>query len=242
MSTGQKKGASQQQAKSQSTAGHPSGGPSRMVRVLASVFLAFHVFVLFLYPASNTRTSDTVRNVAQSPWLRWYADPLYLNHGHNFFAPDPGAGFIVNYEVRDKSGVVIADGKFPDAERIWPRLRYHRYKMLADQINTPVPDAPNYRTEMLERYAQQLMRQHDGESATLSYEVHQILPYFDWLGNPEQGIEGKSLNDRSLYREEVRVQQYRRDFEEADARLLGNIEPAPQPSASPEAIPGGRPQ
>lgn len=242
MSTGQKKGGSQQPAKSQQAASPPPSGPSRMVRALASLALAFHVFVLFLYPLANTRTSDTVRRIAQSPWMRWYADPLYLNHGHNFFAPDPGASFIVNYEVRDANQQVVAEGKFPDAERIWPRLRYHRYKMLADQMNTPVPAAPNHRNEMLERYARQLLRQHDGESAALTYEVHQIVPYFEWLGDPKQGVKGKDLNDRSLYREELRVQQYRSDVEAADAKLLGDAEAAPGPIAPPESIPGGRPQ
>src|SRR5690606_17888909 len=87
----------------------PAGpGPSTTVRVLISIVLAFHVVLLFLYPAANSRTSPTVTAIATWPGLRWYADPLYLNHGHGFFGPDPGPSFYIEYEVRggDSGGLI----------------------------------------------------------------------------------------------------------------------------------------
>jgi hypothetical protein len=238
MSTGGKK-SDGPPAKQLKTAGE---GPSRAVRILVSAAIVLHVLVLFLYPLANSRTSDTVRYVAQLPPLRFYADILYLNHGHGFFGPDPGASFIIEYQVQDKTGDTIAEGKFPDADRIWPRLRYHRYKMLADQLETPLPDAQLARDRkefLLERYAQQLLRQYGGQQATVTETMHAIVPYFEWLGDAERGVDPKAIDDKSLYRDLMTVTQTRADVEAADTALLGNAEDAPQPQRLPEAVPGG---
>ena len=244
MSSGGNKGEAPQSKKAKAAKPARAAGeaPGRAVRILVSFVLALHVFVLFLYPLANSRTSTTVRAVAQSPWIRWYADPLYLNHGHGFFGPDPGAGFIVEYQVHDDRGEVVAEGKFPDAERIWPRLRYHRFKMLADQLETPLPDATvaeRRRIYMLQRYAHQLIRQYDGERATVTQVMHSIVPHNEWLGDEQRGIEPKALDDKSLYRELKRVTQTRADVEAADAQLLRKAEAAPEPEGSVEVVPGG---
>ncbi len=237
MSTGGKKGDAPPTKKPKA----PSEAPSRAVRILVSLLLLLHLLVLFLYPLANSRTSDSVRAVAQSWLLRLYADPLYLNHGHGFFGPDPGAGFIIEYQVQDGDGETIAEGKFPDSDRIWPRLRYHRYKMLADQLETPNPD-PDFvrrrKTYMLERYAQQLIRQYDGQRATVTQVMHEIVPHYEWIGDKERGIEPKSLDDKSLYRDLVTVTQTRADVEASDAALLKSAEEVPEPQRLPEMVPG----
>ena len=241
MSTSGKKGEAPQRKRSTT----PKQGPSRMVRVLVSLLLAFHLLVVFFYPLANARSSDTVRNVAQFLPMRLYADALYLNHGHGFFGPDPGPGFIIEYQVQDADGETIAEGKFPDAERIWPRLRYHRYKMLADQLESPIGDADLARDRKqfrLERYAQQLVRQYNGERATVVEVMHQIVPYHEWLGDSERGTKPKLLDDKSLYRELMRVTQTRAQVEAADAQLESGAEDIAPPQRLPEAVPGGRVQ
>ena len=215
MSTGGKKGEAPPEKKKPIPKVKPEG-LSLWIRIVASIVLAFHVFVLFFYPLDKSRTSFTVHDIAQSPAIRWYPDILYLNHGHGFFGPDPGASFLVEYEVRDKDGEVIdkATGKFPDADRIWPRLRYHRYKMLADQLEAPGRADKEGR---LKAYARQLIRQYDGESATVSEVMHEIVSHGDWLGDEAHGIAPKALDDKTLYRTLTTVTQTRADVEAADA-------------------------
>jgi len=215
-------------------------GPGRMTRIIASIALLLHVVVLFLYPLANSRTSTTVREIAQSPLLRWYPDIMYLNHGYGFFGPDPGPGILLEYEVRDNAGEIVSEGKFPDADRIWPRLRYHRYKMLADQIESIQFD-PNIAEQrkrfMLERYARQLIRQHGGDSATVTQILHEIVPLEVWLGNEEQGVEGKPLDDKSTYKQLMQVRQTKADVELADQQLLSSD--GDDEESTPEAISPG---
>ncbi|MCO6045319.1 hypothetical protein NG895_15515 [Aeoliella sp. ICT_H6.2] len=239
MSSGGKKSDPQQPPPKAASSG---AGPSLAIRIAASIALAFHVFVLFLYPLANGRSSETISSMAGWPGFRWYAEPLYLNHGHGFFGPDPGAGFLIEYDIRDSDGEVVKQGKFPDPDTIWPRLRYHRYKMLADQ---PASSGPNLNL-ILEGYARQLLRQYGGESVTVNYIAHDILRHYDWLGDAERNIEGRTLDDKSLYSTRAQVRQSRADVEAADAALKSGTEEAPSPdgenSAPPEEIFGGRPQ
>ncbi len=230
MSNGSKKGErpSQEnrppQPRRPKTARAPAAGPSRMVRLFVSMALLLHVGVLFLYPLANSRTSTSVKAIAQSPYLRWYADPLYLNQGYGFFAPDPGPGMLVEYEVFDDSGEIITEGTFPDAERLWPRLRYHRYKMLADQLQHP--DGEPRMTYVLERFARHLVRQHEGQRASIRSISHELVLHGDWLGDESLGLAGKPIDDKSLYRTLMHVQQTRADVERADAKVAPLTEPA----------------
>ena len=63
---------------------------------------------------------------------------LYLNQGHSFFAPEVGPGHIIRYELFDQSGRVVEQGELPNRKEHWPRLRYHRHFMLADQAGLSV--------------------------------------------------------------------------------------------------------
>ena len=67
--------------------------------------------------------------------MQWYLDALYLNHGHAFFAPirrrrPPGPLPDVSIE----NAQYETQGEFPNRKGQWPRLFYHRYFMLADQM------------------------------------------------------------------------------------------------------------
>jgi hypothetical protein len=64
----------------------------------------------------------------------------------------------VDYRVFDKEGEIIAEGRFPDREMHWPRLRYHRYFMLSGNLTQiwvppedPGPDVPQRERDALAR-------------------------------------------------------------------------------------------
>jgi hypothetical protein len=123
-------------------------------------------------------TSQLVIGIAQGPFMQWYLDALYLNHGYSFFAPDPGPGRLVYYDIYDRQGTVIRQGKFPDWDMQWPRLWYHRHFMLADQVGIGLQrdDGPGEgERKYLEAYARQLLRQYPGESVRVRWIAH-LLP------------------------------------------------------------------
>src|SRR5687767_12060828 len=128
------------------------GRPPAFVRVIVSALLVWHLLAVFLAPMSVPPSSQLVIDIAQRPPVQWYLDALYINHGYYFFAPDPGDGHLIYYDVYDKQGNVAKQGKFPDWDIQWPRLWYHRHFMLADQAGAGLPDEQGQR-RFLEAYA-----------------------------------------------------------------------------------------
>ncbi|MCR9197614.1 MAG: hypothetical protein NXI04_03120 [Planctomycetaceae bacterium] len=98
--------------------------------VALNAWLVFHVFAIFIAPAGMPPASPLL--VDASRLARPYNDALFLYHGYHYFAPDPGASTLVSWRV-DRPGALPVRGRFPD-RAIWPRLRYHRYFMLADNL------------------------------------------------------------------------------------------------------------
>lgn len=184
-------------------------GPARL---FLSLLIAWHVTAVFMAPLSVPPSSQLVLDIAQRR-MQWYLDALYLNHGYHFFAPDPSFGHIISYEVLDERGQVIERGEFPDRKEQWPRLLYHRYFMLADQSELPVPDE-KIRDEWLRKYmtayARQLLRQYDGQTARVRRIIHYPLGYYE-------ALEGKELTDPSTYEMQIEVTQTRRDLPEYNA-------------------------
>ncbi len=123
-----------------------------------------------------------------------YLNLLYLNHGYSFFAPEPGGSHLVEYEVVRADGSTVT-GRFPELSTHWPRLRYHRHFMLADQaphlvdivMQTGAPP------ELVGRsYGRHLLRVHDGQVARLRLLYHRLL----W---PHEVLDSKSLRDEDTY-------------------------------------------
>ena len=115
--------------------------------------------------------------------FRHYLNLVYMNHGYEFFAPDPGGTHLIDYRVAKSDGTTV-EGRFPDLEAQWPRLLYHRHMMLAEQ------------TQMMGRasgqhYADHLATLHGGPSR-IDWTIHMLL-------SPQQVKEGKLLDDRSTY-------------------------------------------
>ncbi len=152
------------------------------------------------------------------PWLNQvyqpYLDALYLNHGYGFFAPDPGVSHLIDYTIELKDGSQVK-GRFPDLAEHWPRLRYHRHFMLAEQIVAGAPEA----------YARHLLKSHDARRVRLERIEH--VP-----ASPEEVKNGMKLDDPSTYRSEgaVIVEADREGFIEEPAppaELIPRTEPAP---------------
>jgi hypothetical protein len=117
------------------------------------------------------QSSQLVINIAQQPPAQWYLDVLYLNHGYHFFAPNPGDGHLIYFDLFDAQGNAIKQGKFPDWDLYRPRLWYHRHFMLAEQVGAGGTDE-QWQRRYLEAYARQLLRQFGGESVRVRWIAH----------------------------------------------------------------------
>lgn len=218
-------------------------GWSPAVRWVVSFVIAWHLFVIFLAPMSYLRTSPLVRSVAQSPYVRWYTDPLYLNQGYSFFGPDPPQwGQLVRYEVFDSGGRAVESGEFPNLDQQWPRLWYHRHMMLADQASAVgVLGDPDRDLElMLRAYARALVRKHRGVEARVQYVRHLSLHPADVRGdvNPDAPSEPADPNDERYF--EVQMTVVERSTGEEETRFERPLLPEAAPtSQSLEEIPIG---
>lgn len=252
MSTGGKRDDSAA-AKRPKPATSPSGetpGVRRWVRVFASLVLLWHVGLMFLSPlAYSTKPSEPVVSLVQHWGLRWYSDPLFLNQGYGFFSPDPGfASTLVAYKVYDDNNELVAEGTLPDRDRYWPRLRYHRHKMLADQVELGEPGRTPY---LLRGYARHLIRKHNAHRAEVTQIAHELVAREDFLGLPlppaeppmpgmpepiPQPREPRKLDDKSTYHDVLTVLQTRDDVERIEAARAEVRQPAPPAG---ESIPPG---
>lgn len=96
-----------------------------------------------------------------------YLNLLYLNHGYEFFAPDPAGTHVVDYQVTQADGQVVT-GRLPSHEQQWPRLLYHRHMMLAEQTQLMGPQSG-------QQYADHLATLHGGTSQ-MQLKIHTLLP------------------------------------------------------------------
>jgi hypothetical protein len=132
-----------------------------VLRIIISIIIVWHFTAIFLAALCIPATSPLVRDVAQKPPMQWYLDSLYLNQGHSFFAPDVGPSHLVHYELFDASNRPVGDGDLPSRKDHWPRLRYHRHFMLADQAMSGDDDfGRNWGQTYLAAYGRQLLRAH----------------------------------------------------------------------------------
>jgi hypothetical protein len=188
-----------------------------LVRMLVSLLLIWHVLAVFLAPLSvsvdmapkSDNEPPLTAVVAQRPPMQWYLDALYLNHGYSFFAPEPPEGHLIHFQVLDERGGVVKEGQFPSKTDQWPRLRYHRYFMLAEQCIVPAPtesESKRWEQEFLKCYARELLREYGGQSAVVERIVHYPLHRDDALRNMQ-------LDDPRTFKSEMKVTQRRQDLE-----------------------------
>ena len=133
--------------------------------VLVNLWLAFHVFAIFISPAGMPPASPLL--VDASRVAMPYNQLLFLNHGYHFFAPDPGASTLMSWAI-DRPGDTPLKGRFPDP-KIGPRLLYHRYFMLAENIGAFPPETQG---PVFEAYARHFAIRHDSRTIRLSRLLH----------------------------------------------------------------------
>ena len=196
-----------------------SGQWPLFVRILVSLFVLFHLFAVFIAPMSMAVALVPRREidrplavaVAQQPPVQWYLDALYLNHGYSFFAPDPGEGHLIRFQVYDDRGAVIKEGEFPSKTDYFPRLRYHRYFMLAEQCqigaNSEAADK-QWQQAYLKNYAQELLREYGGQTVRVQRWVHWPLHREDAARDQPMKLE-----DIRTYEKQAEVTQRRQDLD-----------------------------
>ena len=132
-------------------------------------------------PPSSILSQETAQT------FRPYLELLYLNHGYKFFAPDPGrSSRLIRYELELPDGTTV-EGIFPDRERYWPRLRYHRHFMLSEKSQL-FPD------ELVRNYARHLLTRYGAKRVTLYTRKHNIL-------TPVEVRTGKDPESAATYEE-----------------------------------------
>ncbi|NOY29101.1 MAG: hypothetical protein GXP28_02665 [Planctomycetes bacterium] len=141
-----------------------------------------------------------------------YLNLAYLNHGYQFFAPDPAGSNLIRYQVWDSGGAEISAGEFPNLDQQWPRLLYHRHMMLAAQTGDMGEQSGRL-------YARHLIRLHGGQTGRVEWILHKLL-------SPQQVLDETPLDAESTY---VVLAEIR---ETADTTLN------PPSEETPVAIPG----
>jgi hypothetical protein len=151
----------------------PTMGLSPIAKFAISAALVFHLLAVFVAPFSfASRVGSGASPLADGLMLvfRPYIDPLFLNHGYFFFAPNPGETHLVRYRLEFADGREPVVGVFPNLQEEWPRLLYHRHFMLSEAIHNayvpadprpePSPPPQNSTAEQQKQY-QQLKRGYD---------------------------------------------------------------------------------
>ncbi len=189
---------------------------SAWLKGAVSLALLWHLFVVFISPLSVSPTSQTVFDLAQNKVVRFYSDPLYLNHGYHFFAPDPPINQLVRYQVIGENGEVVKEGEFPNKQQQWPRLMYHRHMMLADQAGLGLQDYDNPVQLSMRSYARHLLRTYQGSEARIDLVKHLILhpgqarDEYDDQGNMIRAK--KDENGADMYEQLLSVREFASDL------------------------------
>lgn len=133
--------------------------------VLVNVWLVFHLVAIATSPAPMPPASPLLVDAAMVALP--YNQAMFLNHGYHFFAPDPGASTLISYRIERDNNVPIK-GRFPDT-KIFPRLRYHRYFMLAENV-WGFPEETQ--DEIFAAYARHFSSQHGEDAISLTAISH----------------------------------------------------------------------
>jgi hypothetical protein len=193
----------------QQTANQPANEPAARplnpwVRCVVSVLLLFHLTAMAAPPWTSTTGSMMSRRLFDG--LRPYIDFAYLDHGYQFFAPEPGPSHLIRYDVQLADGSHV-HGIMPNLKEHQPRLLYHRHFMLTEFLQGGPPERqwetePDFRrqrpsewqTTFARGYANHLLEKLDGRKVSLYWRRH-VFP------SPDDVLEGMKLDDPRLYRE-----------------------------------------
>lgn len=157
------------------------------LRLVISVVLLFHLVAILAGPMAVPASSELAVNTFLG--MRWYIEPLFLNHGYRFFAPDPGPSHMMRYEIELANGKTLR-GIYPNLREQQPRLLYHRHFMLTSRL------ADGAREPLVQlyadSYAKHLIAEHEAQRVRLYHVVHELTPR-------ERVLEGIKLDDERGY-------------------------------------------
>lgn len=103
----------------------------RIAFVCVNAWLVWHVFAIAISPASMPPASPLLTDA--STIARPYNQALFLNHGYHYFAPNPGSSSLLEFSTRPENDIPPMV-RIPDPEDYFPRLRYHRFFMLSENV------------------------------------------------------------------------------------------------------------
>jgi hypothetical protein len=141
----------------------PAG--NRFVRWAASLWVLFHFSAVLAAAGSVGPTSDLIL-AAWKPF-RPYLQALFLNHGYNFYAPQPAPSTLLGYEVERDDGTIVR-GRVLDRS-VTPRLLYHRYLLLTEHLVFVSSDMQRH---WYKSYARHLCRKFGGSRVGLTRLIH----------------------------------------------------------------------
>ena len=187
-------------------AAQPSGYPSRAVRCLLTIWLVFHLAAVIIPPAAAYPTSDLLGDKAW--WLvRPYVQLLYLDHGYQFFAPEPGPSTLISYTLEWDDG--RTEQEMIPHRGIHPRLLYHRYFMLTEFLSILDIGGQADRSDggdlelnagqraWLRAYARHLCRSRGAQSVSLSRMLRE-LPSMEDVRNGSTLTDPERLSETPL--------------------------------------------
>lgn len=164
---------------------------NRTIKVVASIFIAFHVVAIFVAPASVPPTSpllDSTWSVC-SPYLH----ATNLNNGYHFFAPEPGVCTLVEFVGKTEDGQ-LKHGVMPDKQRMRPRLLYHRYFMLTEFLGSNAYDQSN-KSKIVRAFAHELLQVEQLKEVELTMVQHRP-------STRQEILIGNELTDAETYQRE----------------------------------------
>jgi hypothetical protein len=154
------------------------------VKWLVSAALMFHLTAQFLATWNAAPPASDLGQTLATPFQA-YIGAARLNQGYRFFAPDPGPSHLLRFRIFDAAGKPVVldefalneertEGQLPPRElrvglfSAQPRLLYHRYFMLTEQLDRAIP-RPLLPNAPAEEVAQQALREKAYRSLTDSF-------------------------------------------------------------------------
>ncbi len=111
--------------------------PTKLFRFAISILVIGHLLAVLLPPLSFQAQGPLGLSPSVATLLapvEGYGQFLYIDRGYAFFAPDPGPSHLFQAAITDSSGQRI-EQMYPDRDRQWPRLLYHRHFMLSEFLD-----------------------------------------------------------------------------------------------------------
>jgi hypothetical protein len=161
---------------------------NRFVRWAINLAVLFHFAAVLAAASSVGPTSELILAVWKP--FRPYLQVFYLNHGYNFYAPQPAPSTLLGYEIEGADGKIIRTGRVLDRS-ITPRLLYHRYLLLTEHLVFVSDEAQTY---WYKSYARHLCHKYGGTRVGLTRVIH-------YPATMEMIRNGSTLNEPLSYEE-----------------------------------------